>query len=154
NGSGGYTSPAGDAGTLTAATAGGVTTYTYTMASGSTRAFDAAGRMVAWRSGDGFEAIRYTYSGSNLATVATADGSRGTFTYGGTGGLLSTIQAGDRTTTLTHGGTDLTGITDPTGGLRTLTYDGSHRLTRDQYGKLDTAYAYNYGALASLTRSG
>ena len=49
---------------------------------------------------------------------------------------------------------DLTKITDPTGGARTFTYDGSHRLTRDQYGpNMEANYAYtSYGTVGTITQ--
>ena len=42
NGAGGYTSPAGDNGTLTKASGGGLTTYTYSRPDGSTQTFDSS----------------------------------------------------------------------------------------------------------------
>jgi hypothetical protein len=43
---------------------------------------------------------------------------------------------------------DLTKLTNPDGGLRTFTYDGSGHLTRDQYGpNLEANYTYQSSVL-------
>src|SRR5262249_49172830 len=49
-------------------------------------------------------------------------------------------------------GSNLTGIANPDGGLRTLAYDGSHRLTQDSFGVLSATYAYSSGALSGYTQ--
>ena len=93
--------------------------------------------------------LTYAYDGSNrLSTVKTIDGATGTFTYN-TGNV--TVQAiNSRTTTLTLSGADLASVTNPDTGVRTFTVDGNHRLTRDQFGSLESNYAYaSTGALGT-----
>src|SRR5262249_42061512 len=128
-GGGAYTAPAGDPGTLSSATAGGVTTYTYSAPDGRAWTFDNSGYQVKALSADGFAAVSYTYSGGKVSKIETPDGGISTLSY--SGGLLSTIKTGGRTVTLTMSSGDLATITNPDGGIRTLTYDGStHRMTR------------------------
>src|SRR5262245_24589711 len=150
NGAGGYTSPAGDNGTLTKATGGWLTTYTYTRPDGSKQTFDNSGNLVKATSADGFAAITYTYTSGNLTGIATPDGALTTLTLAS--GKVTTIQTGSRTVTLTIASNDLTGITNPDGGLRTLAYDGStHRVTDDKFSVLRGTYAYTNGALTGFT---
>jgi YD repeat-containing protein len=83
NGSGGYTDPAGDSGTL-APSGGG---WSYTSSDGEALAFDASGRMTTWTSADGTQTLTYTYSGSGSGTAAqvaamtSPDGGVATFNY-------------------------------------------------------------------------
>src|SRR5262249_39300099 len=116
NGAGGYTSPAGDNGTLTKATGGWPAPHTYTRPDGSKQTFDNSGNLVKATSADGFAAITYTYTSGNLTGIATPDGALTTLTLAS--GKVTTIQTGSRTVTLTIASNDLTGITNPDGGLR------------------------------------
>jgi RHS repeat-associated protein len=150
SGTSSFTSPAGDNGTLTLS--GG--TYTYTTPDNQTWTFNSSGYQTAWTSGDGHETLQYRYDGSNrLSGVTAIDGALATFTY--SSGQVA-IAATTGTTTLTlSGGGDLTLVTNPDGGLHTLTYDGSHHLTGDQLANVQNGWAYSSaGALATLTWGG
>src|SRR5205807_7066784 len=140
-----YTSPAGDNGTLSKATGGGLTTYTYTRPDNSTVVFDNSGNEIKATSSDGFAAITYTYSSGNLTGIATPDGALTTLTLAS--GKVTTIATGSRNVILTQTGTDLTTIQNADGGLHTLTYDGNHHVTDDQLSVLRGTYAYTSGAL-------
>jgi RHS repeat-associated protein len=148
NGSGGYNSPAGDNGTLTAITGG----YEYTKPDGEEWFFDTNGHLTRYVSADGFQTTTYTWSSGNLVGIDTPDGAHTTFNYSGS--LVSTIQTGSRTYTLVYTGTNLTSIDSPDGSLRSFTYDGSHHLTADQLGSEQTSYAYDptYGFLDGWTQ--
>src|SRR5207244_5466427 len=74
NGAGGYTSPAGDNGTLTKTTGGGVTTYVYSLPDGSSQTFDTNGKEVKATSSDGFAVTTFNYTSGNLTGIATPDG--------------------------------------------------------------------------------
>jgi YD repeat-containing protein len=161
NGMGGYTSPANDAGTLTVATVGITTTYTYTSIDQQTWTFNGNGYQTRWASEDGNQTLLYRYDGSNRLMGATAiDGAPATFAYG-TYTLLQTIQAvNGQTTTLAYSGTALTQITNPDGGLHTLSYDGNKHLTGETWTStanptvvlLQNEWFYGTsGALASYT---
>jgi hypothetical protein len=93
NGAGGYTSPAGDSGTLTKATGGGLTTYTYYRPDGQTWTFNGPGQETGYTSADGQAATTFTYSSGNLSGVQTPDGALTTLTYS-TGQVL--VQTGAR----------------------------------------------------------
>jgi RHS repeat-associated protein len=148
NGSGGYNSPAGDNGTLTAITGG----YEYTKPDGEEWFFDTNGHLTRYVSADGFQTTTYTWSSGNLVGIDTPDGAHTTFNYSGS--LVSTIQTGSRTYTLVYTGTNLTSIDSPDGSLRSFTYDGSNHLTKDQLGSEQTSYAYDptYGFLDGWTQ--
>src|SRR5262249_49548050 len=151
NGAGGYTSPAGDNGTLSKATGGGLTTYTYSRPDGSSQTFDGSRQLVRSASADGFAALTYSYSSGKLATVLAPDGARTTLSYSLMGGSLTGIQTGGRTVTPTLSG-NLTALANPDGGLRSFSYDTSHRLTQDSFGVLSATYAYTSGALTGSTQ--
>jgi RHS repeat-associated protein len=150
-----YTSPAWDNGTLSAATAGGVTTYTYSVPEGSSWTFNGSGYQVQESSADGFALVTYSYNGSNnLSKVQTPDGGVTTINYnvgGPNNGLLQNIQTGSRTVTATLSSGNLTVIQNPDGGLHSLTYDSNHKLTNDNFGTLSSTYAYTSGAVSSFT---
>src|ERR1700722_8395725 len=59
NGSGGFFSPTGDNGTLSAATGGGTTTYTYSTPDGQSLTFDNGGDETQWTSADGKQTLQY-----------------------------------------------------------------------------------------------
>jgi RHS repeat-associated protein len=149
NGAGGYTSPAGDNGTLSKATAGGVTTYTYSRPDGSTQTFDSNGYEVKATSADGFAAITYTYTSGNLTGIATPDGALTTLTLAS--GKVTTIATGSRSVLLTQTGSDLTTIQNADGALQTLAYDGNHHLTDDRLSVLRGTYAYSSGVETGFT---
>jgi YD repeat-containing protein len=149
NGSG-YTSPSGDNGTLTAATSGGTTTYTYAMPDGESTTFNNSGEETQWTSSDGLETLQYRYGSGNLTGMTAIDGTVSTFNYAS--GMVQTIQTSNsRTTTLAMSGTDLTSITDPSGSGSSYTY-ASHKLTQDITGLTEDEWAYGTsGALATAT---
>ncbi len=148
-----YTSEDGDSGTLTKATGGGVTTYTYTTADGQTTTFDQNGYQKKWLSADGVTSIVYGYDGSNrLSGLTAVDGTLNTITYTGSTDVAF-ASSNSRVTTLTLSSGDLTKITDPTGGVHTFTYDSDSRLTREQFGpNVESNYAYtSYGTVGTVT---
>ena len=56
--------------------------------------------------------------------------------------IIETVN--NRTTTLTlDGNNNLTAITNPDGGVETLTYDSNHHLLGEQLGLLSNNFAYN-----------
>jgi YD repeat-containing protein len=151
SGSGTFTAPAGDNGTLTYASS----VYTYTMPDNEQLKFNSSGYETSWTAGDGLSSITYSYNGSNQLTSITAtDGTTSTFSYSGS--LVSTIQTSNsRTTTLSYSGTNLTQITDPSGGTDTYTYDSAHHATGETFGNTQNSWAYNSsGALATITTGG
>src|SRR5207247_8226685 len=56
-------------------------------------------------------------------------------------------------TVTVDGSGDLTNLTNPDGGLRTFTYDSSHRMTNDKFSLLNATFAYdaNNGTLSTVT---
>jgi RHS repeat-associated protein len=155
-GTGPYTSPANDAGTLTSASGGGLTTYTYSTPDGQSETFNSSGYETQWASADGQEAVQLRYDGSNRLTGVTAvDGALTTLAYGTN--LLATIQTvNGRVVTLAYDGTalgsNLTQVTNPDGGVHTFSYDANHHLTGETLGGLQNEYAYgSSGALATAT---
>src|SRR5262249_15279579 len=95
---------AGDNGTLSKATGGGLTTYTYTRPDGSTQVFDTNGKLVKATSSDGFAAITYTYTSGNLTGLASPDGALTTLTLAA--GKVTTLATASRTISLTQTGSD------------------------------------------------
>jgi RHS repeat-associated protein len=155
-GTGPFTSPANDDGTLTSASSGGVTTYTYSTPDGQAETFNGSGYETRWASADGQETVQLRYDGSNRLTgVTLIDGALATFTYGTN--LLSTVKAvNSRTTTLAYDGTalgsNLTQITNPDGGLHTFSYDANHHVTGETFANLQNEWSYgSAGALATAT---
>jgi RHS repeat-associated protein len=149
-GGGTYSSPSGDAGTLTSS--GG--TWSYTASDGETRAFDSSGRMTNWTSADGAQTFGYTYTGSGsgtaaqVATMTSPDGSVATFAY--SGGKLSSVAApGSRTTSFTVSGGDLTSIVDPSGVTQTYAYSG-HQMSEAIAGGATTSYTYSAGLVKTV----
>src|SRR5262249_15881322 len=146
-----FTSPAGDPGTFVK---NADNSYTYTLPDGRKWQWDSGGKQTALQSADGQELISFQYDSNNaLATMTAIDGGVTTFAYDQTSGLLSTIKTvNNRTTTPTYSATDLTGTTSPDGGLHTLTYDGSHRLTSEALGGVQDQWAYAAsGTLGTFT---
>ncbi len=142
-----FTSPAGDDGTLTQV--GG--TYTYSTPDGQSWAFNSGGYETGWASADGQETLAYRYDGSDRLSGMTAiDGAVTTFSYGPSGVTIQTVNG--RTTTLTLSSNNLTAITNPDGGVVTLSYDAHHRLEQEQYGLLVNNWAYSSaGTLGTYT---
>jgi RHS repeat-associated protein len=144
---GGYTSPAGDFGTL--ANAGGGA-YTYTLPTGEVWAFDSAGLQTKITSADGKASTTYTYSSNKIATITAPDGAISTFAY--SSGELSTITTGSRVTTFTRSGGQITDITDAAGGVRQFGYSGKSIAT-DTWDSAQITYAYSAsGALSGWTK--
>jgi len=140
---------AGDNGTLSKATGGGLTTYTYTRPDGSTQVFDTNGKLVKATSSDGFAAITYTYTSGNLTGLASPDGALTTLTLAA--GKVTTLATASRTISLTQTGSDLTTISNADGGLHTLAYEGNHQATDDRLSLLRGTYAYTNGAITGFT---
>ncbi len=149
DGLGGYTSPFGDNGTLSVS--GG--TYTYSTPDGQSWTYNSSGLMTQWTSPDGNQTLQYGYDVSDRLTgISAIDGAVTTFSYSSGQVLIQTVNS--RVTTLTlDGSNNLTAITDPSGGVETLTYDSNHRLTDEQLGMLGNGWAYNSaGVLDTLTQ--
>jgi YD repeat-containing protein len=129
-----YTSPAEDFGTLVQ---NGDGTFSYTGKDQTKWNFNALGNLTGVTDRDGLTR-GYGYDDRHrLSTVTASDGSVTTLSYDATTGLLDSIsEPGGRTVTLTHTGTDLTGITDSDRTTRTLGYDGAHHLTGDTWSPL------------------
>src|SRR5207248_8036213 len=99
------------------------------------------------------ETLAYRYDTSGRLTGITAiDGGLTTLTY--TSGNVAIGTVNGRTTTLTLDASgNLASVTNPDGGGRTFTYDGSHKLTREQYGLLENNWAYaGTGVVATHTQ--
>ena len=109
-----YQSPPHDFGTLTSATAGGVTTYTYTATDDTVSTYDNSGQLLSVVTPDG-QALTYTYSSGELVGVAAPDGGVTTLNYSG-GELTSIDEPGGRTVTVNIDGSgDLASVTDADG---------------------------------------
>jgi RHS repeat-associated protein len=150
-GSGSYTSPVGDNGTLTVL--GG--TYTYSTPDGQSWTYNSSGLMTQWTSADGQETLQYRYDGSSRLTGITAiDGALTSITYTGTN-TVTFQTVNNRVTTLTLSSGNLASITNADGGVQTLSYDSSHRLTQQQLGLLEDVWSYNSaGVLSTMTQGG
>src|SRR5262249_36450570 len=135
----------------------GLTTYTYSTPAGDQRVFDGNGLQTKWQSADAQESLSFTYTdgdadgaADDLRTQTSIDGAVATFTY--VSNKLDHIDAqGPRTVTLTYGSGNLTQIKNPDNGLHTFAYDTGHRPTSETFANLSNSWAYNYGALATLT---
>jgi RHS repeat-associated protein len=148
-GSGPYTSPANDMGTLVKNMDG---SFTYTNKNQDKWNFDTTGKLTTVV--DPHNLTRtFTYSGGLLSTWAEPDGGVATFTY--TSGLLTKVaEPGNRALTLAYTSGNLTKIQDPDGSLESFTYDGNGRLNNDQHGPLNTTYSYDTvaGELSQINR--
>jgi RHS repeat-associated protein len=152
SGTGPYTSPTGDNGTLATAGGGG---WTYTTPDGQVVTFNASGYETGWASADGQQLMTYTYDGSNrLSTVTAIDGALSTFTYSGS--LLQTVKTvNNRTTTFAYTGSNLTSVTNPDSGVHTFAYDGNAHLTGDTFANVQHQWAYpSNGMLGTYTLGG
>ncbi len=158
NGNGTYSGPPNDFGAMASATAGGVTTYTYTTPHLTTYTFNGSGQLVS-------EAVpqhlttTFLYNATGLSAIQSPDGGVGTFVYSG-GYLTSVQEPGGRTLTLTRTAngsySDLTGVQFPDGGLRTFSYDTGNRLLSDAYGPQTATFSYDTSLqyLTGLSLSG
>src|SRR5262249_26049034 len=150
-------SPTGDGGTLSKASAGGLTTYTYETPTGDKTTFDTNGLQVQWKSADAQSLLTFTYTdgdsdgaSDDLRTQKNIDGSTATFTY--VSNKLDHIDAqGPRAVTLTYTSGDLTTVKNPDAGLHTFAYDGSHHATSEQFANLRNSWGYGSNALATIT---
>jgi RHS repeat-associated protein len=148
SGTGPFTSPANDNGTLTVS--GG--TYTYYTPDGQQTVINSSGYETSWTSADGQETLSYRYDGSNRLIGQTAiDGALATITYGSS--VVTMVTANNRTTTLSLDASgNLTKVTNPDGGVHTFTYDSGHRMTGETFGGTQNEWAYSAsGALATIT---
>jgi RHS repeat-associated protein len=142
SGSGTFTSPAEDNGTLA-----GTGPYTYTTPEGVVTTFDSSGRQTSIVSADGHETLSFAWTNGLLTGMTAIDGAASTFTY--TNGLLSGISTvGPRSWVIAHTGTALTQITDPDtsdagGGVRSFTYDSINHLLSDTFGLLANRWTYD-----------
>jgi RHS repeat-associated protein len=146
-----FTSPTGDNGTLTLS--GG--TYTYNTPDGQSWTYNSSGLMTQWQSADGQATLQYRYDGSSRLTGITAiDGALTSITYTGTN-TITFQTVNNRITTLTLSSGNLASITNPDGGVQTLSYDSGHRLTQQQLGLREDVWAYNSaGVLSTMTQGG
>jgi YD repeat-containing protein len=141
NPDGSFASPPEDFGTLVQNPDG---SYTYTARDRTKYNFNAQGLLTAVVDTHGL-ATTYGYDGQGrLIQVNAIDGGLTTLAYDPTSGLLATItEPGGRTVTLTHTGSDLTGITDPAGFSRTLGYDSAHHVVSDAWDPIQTTFSYD-----------
>ncbi len=153
-GSGNYTAPQGDNGTLVAVTGG----WTYTTPAGDVTAFNSAGMQTGWTSADGNSTLSWTYTDADgdgqtddLSTMTAIDGATTAFNYT-SGKLSSVVTAGPRTWTIAQSSGNVTRITNPDGGQRNFTYDTSHRLTGESFAGLTNTWTYSSttGTLQSM----
>jgi RHS repeat-associated protein len=129
-------------------------TFIYIAKSQNLWDFDEWG-MLEWRTDthglhDHFE---YDDDGK-LERITMLDGGITTFEYQGDW-VFRIFEPGFRTVKLGHDADgNLTLIRDPINTDRTFTYDDSHRLVRDQWEPMDTAFAYHatYGTLSQIDR--
>jgi YD repeat-containing protein len=147
SGTGPYTSPAGDNGTLSLS--GG--TYTYQTSDGQATTFNSGGLQTQWQSADGQETLAYRYSGSNQLTGMTAiDGTLTSITY--QTNTVTFLTSNNRTTTLVLSGGNLASITNPDTGLHSFAYDTGHRVTGETFGGLQNSWAYrSTGQVGTVT---
>jgi RHS repeat-associated protein len=148
SGTGPFTSPAGDPGTLVKNLDG---SFTYSTPDGWAWNFNSSGYQISIVSPDGLATITFRYDGSNrLIGITGIDGAPATFTYGT--GLATIVAYNNRTTTLTLNSGNLAVIANPDGGLHSFTYDASAHLTQELFGSLQNNYAYSAsGAVATIT---
>jgi len=146
-GTGTFTSPGDDFGTLATSGSG----YTYTSPDGEVESYNSAGYETQWTSADGQETLQYRYgtiSGVTVLTGTTAiDGALATFSYGTGvyGPLLSTIQTvNGRTYTFANDGVGLTSVTNPDGQQDVVSGDGyDGHLSYQAWGVETNEFAYN-----------
>jgi YD repeat-containing protein len=146
SGSGTYTSPADDFGTLTQNTSDG--SYTYTSKYGIHWNFDSTGLLQTIQDPHNL-AVTFTYAGGQLSTIALPDGGVTSFSS------TSIQEPGGRTLTLgIDQSNNLTAVTDVDGTLRGFSYDNQHRLTNESWPPLSATFTYDpsYGTLASVDR--
>src|SRR5207253_6151308 len=127
-------------------------TYTYSTPDGRSLTFDSNGYQTQYTSADGNETLAYRYDGSHrLAGLTAIDGALSTLTYTGSSSV-AILTVNSRTTTLTLSSGNLTAISNPDGGVRTLTYDGNHRVTHHDFGMLENGWTYtSAGVLDQVT---
>jgi RHS repeat-associated protein len=147
SGTGPYTSPAGDPGTLVK---NGDNTFTYSLPDGRKWNFNTSGYETSMVSADGLSTLSYRYDGSNRLSGETAiDGALSTFSYGTS--AVTIVTANNRVTTLTLSSGNLSAITNPDGGLHSFTYDANKRLTNEAFGALQNNWSYSAsGALGTI----
>src|SRR5207249_643327 len=135
--------PDNDFGTLVK---NGNNTYTYTAKDQTVYNFDTSGKMTSVVDSDS-QTVTYSYTSTRLTEVDSPDGGVTTFGYatvqqqGGNVTVLSTInQPGVRTQTeVRYNGTiELQKGTDSEGTTHTFTYDGTERLTLEEWNPLKT----------------
>jgi RHS repeat-associated protein len=120
--------------------------FTYTAKDGTQDHFDPHGLLTAVV--DPHQVARnYAYDDAErLVSVTTPDGGQTDLAYDGSSELLVSItEPGGRQVQLSNDGSDVTDITDADGNVRTLTSDGSHHITEDHWGPLQTGFAYDSG---------
>jgi RHS repeat-associated protein len=149
-GSGPYTSPAGDNGTLVKNMDG---SFTYTTPDGRKDQFNSSGLLTSRVSADGQETLSFSYSGTTLTSMTAIDGAVTTFSYDGNNRVTAIATVQSRTTTLAFDSSgNLTQITNADAGLHTFAYDSGHRVTAETFGDLDNGWAYStYGSLSTYT---
>ncbi|MFD9398219.1 DUF6531 domain-containing protein [Streptomyces sp. NPDC060011] len=122
---GSYSAPAGTPYALTTAGTG----YSLTAQDGSTRAFDATGRLTGIKNSAGL-GLRISYSAAGRITAVTdAEGRRALFSTDSTGRLASvTLADGRRVTYVYTSQSYLSAVAGVDGTVRTYTYDAQGHL--------------------------
>jgi YD repeat-containing protein len=140
-----YTSPPEDFGTLVQHADGPFSNMVHDR---TVYRFNASGALTGVTDRDGLTRGYGFDTQGRPFSVTAIDGSVTTLSDDATTGLLDGISGpGGRMVTLTHTGTDLTGITDSDGTTRTFGYDGAHRLTSDGWSPLVSAFGYDGNGL-------
>ena len=145
NGSGGFTSPATDLGTLVQ---NGNGTFTYTAANHVISNFSSTGLLTTVLEPTGLF-WTYAYDGNQrLTQITAADGGVTAFAYDGNGMLATITEPGGRVLTLTHDSSgNLTTLVDVNGTTRTFGYNSQHQLTSDQWAPWNTTFSYSTNGL-------
>ena len=126
---GNYTSPAGDFSTLTKTSSG----YTRTLTDGTQITFNSSGYETAIIDLNGLHTTySYNSSISSRRLRTPTRNSRRSPTASGGGSLQTIEDPALRLTTLTHSGSDLTGVQQADGTRVTYTYDSAGRMTQVQ----------------------
>jgi len=142
NGSGGFTTPAGDFSTLVQNSDG---SYTRTLPDGTQIHFNSSGQQTSLVDRDGNTTTFAYNSSGQLTSITDMNGQVTTLTYNSSGLLASITDPANRTATLSYTGRQLTRITDPAGDVWQYAYDAANDLTAltDPNGHT-TTFTYNF----------
>jgi RHS repeat-associated protein len=150
NGSGGFTTPAGDFSTLVQ---NGNGTFTRTLADGTQIEFNSSGQETSTVDTNG-NTTTFNYTGNLLTSITDMNDQTTTLAY--TNGQLTSIaDPANRTATLAYSGSQLTSITDVGGNLWQYGYDASNDLTTlTDPNTHTTTFAYNFAdRVSSVTQA-